>query len=106
MSTSTSIITPDVIESYFHCRRKAYLKATGESGVTHDFESHQKEIASAIKQAINDELRWGKPKDVRQCVAMTPTVLRSGVLYILDATWPAPGFHLTFDGLKFIPPGF
>ncbi len=99
-----ALITPDVIESYFHCRRKAYLKAAGESGVTHDFESHQNEIASAIKQAINDRIAVkNAPTDVRHRVAMTPTVLRSGVLYILDATLRTPEFHLTFDGLRFIP---
>jgi len=50
-------ITGEVIESFLHCRRKAFFKFVGEAGLTHDFETLQDEITSIVRQKFIETVR-------------------------------------------------
>jgi len=98
-----AIITDDVLKSFLDCRRKAFLKFTGETGIRHEFELLQEEITAAIRQRVAEgTVANNRPPDVLRGVALTPSVLKSGSLYLLDVTLATDEFTLNLDGLKLV----
>jgi predicted RecB family nuclease len=94
-------ITRDIIESYLNCQYKGYLKLAEQQGAKSDYEVLLAESRHEVKHRASDKIlaRYSR-NEVAQDLALTPTVLKRGVAFLLNATLEDERVSLTFDGLK------
>ena len=79
-------IDKDMLESYLHCRYKAYLKLTQQLGVKSDYETLLAEIRVEVKlNATNKILAQYPEHDVAQDISLTDFLLKRGPLYVFNA---------------------
>ena len=94
-------ITREILDSYLDCKRKAFFKSLGETGLVHDFEKLQREITAVVKQGVTEKIATDiRSQNVQLGVVLTPDVLKSGASYLLDATLSTKELNLRFDGVK------
>jgi predicted RecB family nuclease len=94
-------ITSDVLESYIHCKFKAYLKLAGHRGTKCDFEAMLAELRAEVRLKAIDAILLRHPKDqVARNAPLTTAGLKRGAQYILDGTIDDDALALHFDGLK------
>jgi predicted RecB family nuclease len=94
-------ITRDVLESYLHCKYKAFLKGAGQSGTKSDYEVMLTEARASVRlQATEKILARHKQDEVARDMPLTVAALKRGPLFILDASLEDETFSLRFDGLK------
>src|ERR1700723_2912199 len=94
-------ITNDVLESYFHCKFKGYLKCAGQQGTKCDFEAMFTELRTEVRLKAIDAIIACYPGDqVARNIPLTTAGLKHGPQYILDGILEDDTLALHFDGLK------
>src|SRR5262245_31250478 len=93
-------ITRDILESYLHCRYKAFLKVTGQEGVRSNYEALSVSVRDEARlRATETILARHKEGEVARNIVLTAASLKQGPSFILDATLEDDSFSLRFDGL-------
>jgi predicted RecB family nuclease len=94
-------ITREILESYLYCKTKARLKLMGEEGNKSDYEvlldANRQEVR---QQAIGKILAKHSEEHVARDISLTANELRTGLSYVLSATFEDDIMRLRIDGLK------
>lgn len=94
-------VTKDVLESYIHCRYKAYLKLINQLGIKSDYENLQRELRSKVKgNAINKIYEHTDKKNIIKDVFLSTSILEQNPLFILNPSFEDSHFFLVLDGIK------
>ena len=100
----SSKITRDILESYVFCRSKGYLQWTGEYGMPSDYAMFLTQSRDEVRRKAMAKMLAQPHKDqVVQGMLLTTTVLRKGLLFVLEARVEDGPFCLTLDGIKQVP---
>ena len=93
-------ITRDVLESYLDCKYKAHLKVAGHQGSKSDYETLLTEMSDEVRiKATNKILARHQDHKIERGVVLTPTVLRRGAAFVLEAALEDEHVSLAIDGL-------
>jgi predicted RecB family nuclease len=97
----TTKITRAVLESYLSCKYKGHLKLTGQQGTKCDYETLLTGRRAEVRLTAIDKIVARHPGDgtVRN-IPLTPSALKEGPAFFLDATLEDDLLSLHFDGLK------
>lgn len=94
-------LTREIIESYLHCRLKGQLKLSGQQGSKSDYELLLADQRADVRLVALDKILAQQSVDqVERGVLLTPTTLKHGAAFILDAVLEDDLFQLHFDGVK------
>ena len=98
----TTKITRNIIEAFLNCKYEAHLKLTGQLGVQSDYQTLLVTLRDAVRRSAFDSISAGHAggEDVQQGIALTPTALKLGAPFLLNATLEDHHVTLAFDGLK------
>lgn len=99
-STATKI-SKEVLESYLHCRYKAYLKLTRQQGAKSDYETLLTDLRVEVKLKVTNRIlgRYSE-NEVVQNISLTAFHLKRGPLYVFNAILEDNLLSLPFDGLR------
>ncbi len=97
----SATITRDIIESYLNCKYKGHLQLVGDRGPQSEYgvilaAKRQTDRTNALVQLVD---RFGE-QNVDRGSRITPTILKRGILLLVDADFEDGGLSLHFDGLK------
>ncbi len=97
-------IANEVLEGYFNCKLKAYLKNASEPGIRTDYEAllltrHAEVSVMATEKIL---VSHGESQVARSVVVTAP-FLESGPPFVLNALYEDDLFRLKLDGLKKVP---
>ena len=72
-------ITRDILESYLHCRYKAFLKGTGQQGVRSDYEALLVSLRDEVRRRATESVlaRHQEGEVVRNIVSPPPRSSRA-----------------------------
>jgi len=94
-------ITTDVVESYLHCKVKAYLKLNGQKGTRSEYEEFLLQSRREVRQqAISKLAAKTSEGEITTDIPLTASSLRCGWSYVLDPILDVQPWLLRFDGLK------
>ena len=98
----TTKITRNIIEAFLNCKYEGHLKLTGQKGVQSDYQTLLATSRDAVRRSAFDRISAGHAggEDVQQGIALTPTALKRGATFLLNATLEDDHVSLAFDGLK------
>jgi predicted RecB family nuclease len=98
----TTKITRNIIESFLSCKYEGHLKLAGQLGIQSDYQSLLATSRDAVRRCVFDEISasHGGEEDVQRDIALTPTALKRGTAFLLDAMLEDDCLALAFDGLK------
>jgi predicted RecB family nuclease len=97
-------ITQHIIESCLNCKYKGHLQLAGEHGTKSDYELLLDASRDEARRRAIDKILARHPGDsVERDVVLSPTVLKRGAAFILNATLEDDHMALVFDGLKRVP---
>src|SRR4051812_48636392 len=95
------VVTDDVLSAFLACRYKGHLKQAGQVGTPSEYETLVAEQQAAVRQRA---LEWITSRhaegDVIRTAPLTAPILKTGLAFVLDATYHDDTFALRFDGLK------
>jgi predicted RecB family nuclease len=93
-------ITREIVESYLDCKYKAHLKFTGQQGTISDYELMLKVLRDETRcQVIDKVLTQHRAEEIARDVLLTPSALKCGAKFILNAIVEDDQIALAFDGL-------
>jgi len=94
-------ITQDIIESYIHCRYKAYLKLIGQAGTKSDYENLCTDLRREVRRkALNKIYSQTSDKQIITDVVFSNAILKQEPEYIFDAYIDWGQFEVKIDGAK------
>jgi predicted RecB family nuclease len=94
-------ITQDILESYIHCRYKAYLKLKGQSGIKSDYENFRLKLRSEVRlKAFSKIYAQTSDKKVMSDVVLTDSVFNKEPLFILNTSIKVGHLTIVIDGIK------
>jgi len=94
-------ITQDVLESYIHCRYKAYLKLKGQSGTKSDYENLRVKLRNEVRlKAFSKIYAQASDKQVMSDVVLTDSVFDQEPLFVLNTSIKVGHLTVVIDGIK------
>jgi predicted RecB family nuclease len=97
----TTRLTRDILESFLTCKFKGHLKLIEQQGTKSDYDLLLAAgIVEVRRRAVERILARCEQDTVVRSVALTPSILRRGPLFILDATLGNDALSFDFDALK------
>ena len=90
-----TMVTGDILESYLQCKSKGYLKFVGQQGTIRDYEIMLARLQEKVSlESIDKILTRCSAEDVLKDCLLSPTILKQGRLFLLNA-------HLDYDFVSF-----
>jgi len=94
-------ITSEVLESYFRCKFKGYLKLAGKQGTRCDFEAMLAELRAEVRRKAIEAIIARHPEyQIARNIALTTDNLKRRPQYILGGMFEDDSVALHCDGLK------